>query len=163
VRITATRNEDLVPWLMEQAERPAKRLRTRRRLRIEELRCHPDLCDRVHAMADGLPGVLARYVVGLPVLVHPNGVVFAIGGGTTWMAVRLPHAAHGAVVRSQWGRRGLEGEWIDVDPWMTDVAAYESVRRLHGWTRAAFEHAREIAGAGPRARPTRPTGPTRRA
>ena len=65
MRLDAERNADLVPWLMEQTPRPTKRLRTRRRVALDDLRCHPDLCDRVRAMADGLPGVLSRYVVGL--------------------------------------------------------------------------------------------------
>jgi hypothetical protein len=161
VRVKPSHNEDIVPWLTEQIDRPPRRLRARRGVPMDDLRCHPDLCDRVSALADGLPNVRLRYVAGLPLLVHPNGVVFAVGAGTTWIAVRIPRSAHGAVVRSQWGQRGLEGEWIDVDPWMTDVSAHDGLRRLRGWARAAYDHGTELAGLGPRARPGPPARPTR--
>jgi len=78
-------------------------------------------------------------------------VIYGVAGGTTWMSLRLPRHAHGAVVRSTWGQRGLDGEWIDIDPWMPDVEAHESARRLRGWSRAAYEHAADlIPGVRPR-------------
>jgi hypothetical protein len=151
VNITIPANEMLLDWLTEQLERPPRRFRTRRHVSTDALRCHPDLCDRLHLLAKSLPGTEAGYVAGLPVLTHPNAVVFGIAGGTSWLALRLPRHAHGAVFRSEWGARGLGGEWIDIDPWMTDVEAYEGVRRLRGWSRAAFDHAAELV------RPTRPS------
>lgn len=144
MNITIPANEDLLDWLAEQVDRPPRRLRTRRHVPQQELRCHPDLCTRLHSLGTSLHGTQTRYVTGLPALIHPNAVVYAIAGGTSWLSLRLPRHAHGAVVRSQWGARGLGGEWIDIDPWMTEVEAHESTRRLRGWSRAAFDHAAEL-------------------
>lgn len=159
MKIAIPQNDAILDWMAEQVERPPRRFRARRRLAADQLRCHPDLCDRLHSMGTSLPGTQHRYVAGLCVLVHANGVIWAVGGGTTWMSLRLPRHAHSAVVRSDWGQRGLDGEWIDVDPWMTDIEAHEGARRLRGWCRAAYEHAAELIPA-PRPRPsTRREGP----
>jgi hypothetical protein len=117
---------------------------------MEDLRCHPDLCERIHGLSGELPGTAGRYVQGFPILLDAEGVAFAIGAGTSWLAFLLPARTHSAVVRSRWGRRGLGGDWVDVDPWMTDAPAYEGLRRLRGWSRAAHAH------AGTFAEPTRP-------
>lgn len=145
MRIATDANATLVGWLREETERPRGRLRARRRARMEALRCHPDLCDRLEATADGLPGTRTRYVGGMPLLVHPSGVAFGLAAGTSWLALRLPTRVHSAVMRSEWGRRGLEGEWIDIDPWLTDIPSGEGLRRLRGWCRAAHAHAAEVA------------------
>jgi hypothetical protein len=148
VKLDPLANRALVEWLAEQTPDPPRAFRVQRRVAIDDLRCHPDLCERIHGLAGDLTGALGRYVAGFPLLLHPNGVAFAIGAGTSWLALALPTRTHTAVVRSQWGVRGLGGEWVDVDPWMTDVPAYEGMRRLRGWSRAAFAHAGE-AGPGP--------------
>jgi hypothetical protein len=144
VRIATGENAALVGWLREATKQPRGRLRARRQVRSEELRCHPDLCDRLEATADGLPGARTRYVGGMPLLVHQSGVAFGLAAGTSWLALRLPTHVHSAVIRSEWGRRGLEGEWIDIDPWLTDIPSGEGLRRLRGWCRAAYAHASEI-------------------
>jgi hypothetical protein len=112
---------------------------------MESLRCHPDLCDRLEALAHGLPDTRSRFVGGMPLLVNEGGVVFAVAGGTSWVSLRLPPRVHSAVVRSEWGRRGLEGDWIDVDPWLTDMESREALARLRGWCRAAHDYAAELA------------------
>ncbi len=147
--IATSANTAVEAWLREAAERPTGRLRGRRRVRIEELRCDPDLCDRLEAMADGLSGTRNRYVSGMPLLLHPNGVAYGLAAGTSWLALRLPSHVHSAVTRSTWGLRGLEGDWIDVDPWLTDFPAREGLNRLRGWCRAAYAHAAWVAAMPP--------------
>ncbi len=142
MRLSIDANDTIVTWIRELDRQPGW-MRPRRRIPIERLRCHPDLCDRLESIAEGLPARL-RYVAGLPVLIHPNSVIFAIAGGTSWAALRLPEHAHSAVARSTWGRRGLEDDWGDVDPWLTEVPAREGLSRLTGWCHAACEHARAL-------------------
>jgi hypothetical protein len=140
VWLRADANAALVEWLRTATDRPRGRFWTRRRVPTEELRCHPDLVVRLEALAARLPNIKTRYVRGIPVLIAPGGAVFALAAGTTWIVLRLPMRVHSAVVRSDWGTRGLEGDWIDVDPWLSDLPAREGLSRLRGWCRAAYEH-----------------------
>jgi hypothetical protein len=137
-------NEAFLDWIAAQADPPVKRIWARRRVSLDTLRCHPDLCERLESSAAGLPGVRLRYLVGLPVLVHPNGVAFAVAAGTTWAALRIPELGQRAVLRSSWGTRGLDAEWVDVDPWMSELSAREGTSRLRGWARAAHARAGEV-------------------
>ena len=156
MRLAPSTNTVLIDWLMEQADRQPRRVRARRRIALDDLRCHPDLVARLESSAVGLDGVRLRYVVGLPLLLHPNGVAFAVAGGTAWMALRLPTVGHGAVVHTEWGRRGLEGDWTDADPWLTDMPAHEGTGRLRGWARASYGHAAEVGPAMPARAAPRP-------
>jgi hypothetical protein len=158
VKLDAHANPALVAWLAEQSDDPPRSFRVHRRVSMENLRCHPDLCERVHGLASELPGAAGRYVEGFAILLDEHGVVFAIAAGTSWLAFLLPARTHSAVVRSQWGLRDLGGEWVDVDPWMTDVPAYEGLRRLRGWSRAAhaYAHARAASATEPGPRVRRP-------
>lgn len=156
MKIDPDANRALVVWLDEQSPNPPRGYRVHRRVSMESLRCHPDLCERLQGLAGELPGTVGRYVEGFAVLIHDNGVVFAIAAGTSWLAFLLPGHTHSAVVRSQWGLRDLGGEWVDVDPWMTDVPAYEGLRRIRGWSRAAHAHASSVGGPSrPARRPVR--------
>ena len=140
MRIDESDQEAFVSWIREQARNEPRTLRTQRRPRVEDLRCHPDLCERLHATLPDIPGAQQRYVCGFPVLLHADGLVFGIAAGTSWMALRLPAIARGAVVRTRWGTRGLGGDWIDVDPWLADAPSRDGTRRLHGWCHAAYEY-----------------------
>jgi hypothetical protein len=150
VKIDARGNEDFDAWIREQARKEPRTLRTLRHERLEDLRCHPDLCERLRVLADDLPDTRHRYLCGFPVLVHSAGIVYGVAAGTTWMALRLPFTAHSAVVHTRWGTRGLGVDWIDVDPWLGMVESREGTRRLRGWCRAADVYAAELAT--PRAR-----------
>lgn len=86
-------------------------------------------------------------------LIHPGGVVFAVGAGSTWLALRLPPHVHNAVVRGEWGPRGLRDEWIDIDPWLSDLSRHDALRRLRGWSVAAYEYAGGLAPTRVGARP----------
>ena len=137
-------NSTVLTWVAEQMGREPRELRAHRRVRPVALRCHPELHDRLRSLAHGLHGVHAVYLEGLAVLVHPALVVFAVAGGADWMALRLPVHGHGAVIRSGKGRRGLGGEWIDVDPWLTDHEIQEGTLRARGWVRVAYQHAGDL-------------------
>ena len=143
MRLGTDANRALTRWLREALDRPRGRLWTRRRVPPERQRCHPDLLDRLHSIAEGLP-TRTRYVGGIPMLVHPQGVVFAVAAGTTWLVLRLPPHVHTAIVRGEWGLRGLEGDWVDVDPWLTDMPPHDGLSRLRGWCRAAYAHAGQV-------------------
>ena len=158
MKLTGLANGPLLSWLAQQTPDPPRHFRPQRRVGIDDLRCHPDLCARIHGLTGELPGTSGRYVEGFPILLDGNGVVFAVGAGTSWLAFLLPPRTHSAVVRSQWGLRDLGGDWVDVDPWMTDAPAHEGLRRLRGWARAAHAHAGSLVEPiGPLRRP-RPEG-----
>ena len=133
-------NAALVEWLRATTDRPRGRLWTRRRIPPAQMRCHADLLKRLEALAARLPDVRTRFVCGMPCLIAPGGAAFAIAAGTTWIMLRLPTHVHSAVIRSEWGTRGLEGDWIDVDPWLSDLPTRDGLSRLRGWCRAAYEH-----------------------
>ena len=149
-------NEVFLAWLQAQADPPVKRVWVRRRVRAESMRAHADLRDRLASSAAQLPAVKLRYLVGFPVLLHANGVAFGVAAGTTWIAFRIPALGQRAVLRSQWGTRGLDAAWVDVDPWISGLPAYEGTSRVRGWARAAHSHAGELWGHPEPAAPSRP-------
>jgi len=146
VSVRVPQNAGLLTWLAEQADPAPRWIRARRRISAAKLRCHPDLVERLHSSAAGLPGTRLRYLVGFPVLVHPNEIVFGIAAGTTWLAFRLPLLGRRAVIPSEWGNRGLGPEWVDVDPWLSMFPLHEGTSRVRGWSRAAYTHAAELGG-----------------
>jgi hypothetical protein len=150
MKVSIPANDLLLDWLMEQAPPRTRRIRAQRRIPPQDIRCHHDLVDRLEAAGAGLPDVHVRWVVGLPALVHPNNVIFAIAAGTAWFAMRLPAVGRAAVVRTEWGLRGLGQDWIDIDPWLTNMESHEATARLRGWVRASYAYAGEV---GPTIRP----------
>ncbi|MCJ7670787.1 MAG: hypothetical protein MUP67_01905 [Acidimicrobiia bacterium] len=140
MRIDETDQETFASWIREQARVEPRTLRTQRRSRPEDLRCHPDLCERLRVTLVDLPGAKQRYLCGFPVLLHGDGLVFAVAAGTSWLALRLPPIATGAVMHTRWGTRGLGDDWTDVDPWLADIPARDGTRRLRGWCHAAYEY-----------------------
>lgn len=78
---------------------------------------------------------------GLPVLVHPNGIAFAVATGTSFVLLRLPVAMRGGLKRSSWDSRDLaDPDGVDVEPWL-DLPEPEPRLRLAQWISRAFEHA----------------------
>ena len=105
-----------------------------------ELRCHPDLVERLTQAAAELPVELV-YVRGLPVLVHPNGVAFATAAGTSQLLLRLPREMRDGVEAGRWGSGDLgEDEWVGVEPWL-DRPGDGPVLALAEWLRRAFDYA----------------------
>jgi hypothetical protein len=43
-------------------------------------------------------------------------------------------------VRTKWGTRELGGDWVDVDPWLTDMASRDGTRRLRGWCNTSYDY-----------------------
>lgn len=147
MNVRIPQNSALLEWLTAQTDPAPRRIRARRRVPDESLRCHPDLVERLESSAANLPGVQLRFLVGFPALVHPNAIVFGIAAGTTWLAYRLPQLGQRAVIASQWGNRGLGPEWVDVDPWLSDLPLAEGTSRVRGWCRASYAFAAELGGA----------------
>lgn len=145
VRIATTANASVTGWLRDATDRPSGQLWTRRRATPETQRCHPELLGRMRMLAEQFPGTKLRFVSGIPLLVHPGGIVFVVAGGQSWLSMRLPTHVHSAVVRSEWGNRGLTGDWIDVDPWLTDMPPHDAMSRVRGWARAAYSYASELS------------------
>ncbi len=141
MKLDRDKNPSFDAWIREQVPGDPRTLRTHHRVRTEDLRCHPDLCERLHTLAEDLPAGRFRYLCGFPILVHDNGVVFAVAAGTTWMALRIPDGGHGAVERTRWGTRGIGADWVDADPWLPDLPADVGFRRALGWARAAYAYA----------------------
>jgi hypothetical protein len=146
VRVPFEVNRTILEWVGERAQRDPMRIRLHRRIHPSAMRCDDELRDRLQAMGEGLTGVRMYYLEGLPTLLHPSNAIFAIAGGASWVALRIPQSAHGAVVPSGSGKRGLEGDWIDVDPWLTDLEAVDGTRRARGWTRSAYFYVGEMVG-----------------
>jgi hypothetical protein len=95
------------------------------------LSTHPDLCERIEALAAAAGGTFG-YLYGKPVVVADRGVIVAFGAGTHIFCLRLPREECGPIVvtpedpparhpllrRKQLERQALvAGGWTRVDPW----------------------------------------------
>ena len=95
------------------------------------LSTHPDLCERIEALAATAGGTFG-YLYGKPVVVADGGVIVAFGAGTHIFCLRLPReecepivvtredppARHPLLRRKQLEREALSaGGWTRVDPW----------------------------------------------
>ncbi|HEX6703019.1 MAG TPA: hypothetical protein VF101_20005 [Gaiellaceae bacterium] len=100
------------------------------------LSTHPDLCERVEALA-ATAGSAFGYLFGRPVVVGGRDVIVAFGAGTHIFCLRLPReeCREVAVTRADeparqplLRRKQLElealvaGEWTRVDPWADEAA-----------------------------------------
>ena len=95
---------------------------------LAELRCHPDLVERVATLGRALRDVRRTFVAGCPVLHHPSGPPFAAAFGTSGLVVRTTERL-GALDP---GTRttGLDPSWCDFDPWAPDVTFTRSTTML---------------------------------
>jgi hypothetical protein len=147
VRLPPESNAAFLAWAAEllDLDPDPRRVRLRRWAGADTIRCHPELLDRLDTITTGLPRVQVAYLDGLPVLLHPTMTAFGVAAGTRWLALRIPPNAHGAVQRSGFGARGLGGDWIDVDPWLSDAATPIGTHRVRGWCATAYIRAGEQA------------------
>jgi hypothetical protein len=98
---------------------------------------HPDLCERVEALAATADGAFG-YLYGRPVVVGSDDVVVAFGAGTHIFCLRLPREECGSLVVTREDeparhlllrRKQLElqalvaGEWTRVEPWADEAAS----------------------------------------
>jgi len=104
---------------------------------IGELRCHPDLVERLTQIARPIRGTRRVWVDGCPVVHHPSGAPIACATGTSRLVVRSGLPA-GAVV-SRWRTPGLDRAWTDLDPWAADVTFARSVELLRTHVRRAYD------------------------
>jgi hypothetical protein len=81
---------------------------------------HPDLVSRLSEISKPLPGTRRVWVGGAPVVHHVSGPAIAVAIGTSWLVIRSgqPAGALGTGFRTF----GLDGAWVDLDPWTHDVA-----------------------------------------
>jgi hypothetical protein len=95
------------------------------------LSTHPDLCERIEALATTAGGTFG-YLYGKPVVVAAGGLIVAFGAGTHIFCLRLPReecepvavtredppARHPLLRRKQLEREALGADgWTRVDPW----------------------------------------------
>jgi hypothetical protein len=106
---------------------------------VESLACHPDLVERLASSARPLRGVRRTFVAGCPVVHHPNGDAIACAWGTNALVVRAGGVAGplDAGVRTE----GLGADWLDVDPWPTDVLFRRATDLLRDIVRRAYDAA----------------------
>ena len=95
---------------------------------LEDLRCHPDLVERVAALGRALPDVRRTFVAGCPVLHHPSGPPFAAAFGTSGLVVRTTERLGSLDPGTR--TTGLDPSWCDFDPWAPDVTFTRSTTLL---------------------------------
>jgi hypothetical protein len=90
---------------------------------LEQLRCHPDLVERLASLVRPLRPRRV-FVAGCPVIHHPSGLPFATAYGTSSLVI-LENA-----------------EWVEVDPWLPDVTFLKGTDQL----RHRLHRASEVVG-----------------
>lgn len=105
-----------------------------------QLHTHPDLDERLQALARGWP---VSPVYGVPVLVA-KGVAAVVAIGTDDLLIRLPHVPSDLQVGSP--RPPLtDGNWHAVDAWQSDLPSQDGNRRLSALIAEALNNAIDIA------------------
>jgi hypothetical protein len=104
---------------------------------LPELRCHPDLVERLAEIARPVRGVCRAWVEGAPVVHHPAGAPIACATGTSRLLVRSGEPA--GALTSRWRASGLPPDWVDLDPWASDVTFARAIELLRAHIRRAFE------------------------
>jgi hypothetical protein len=136
-------NRDVLRFLQHQA-RPGTPAYAGYDLDEYELHAHPDLLERLAEAGAALDArLVAAY--GVPLLVHRNGVIFALAYGTSAVLLRLPMRLQTGVITSRWAYR-LGAEWIAADAWLSDVPRRDGTERLREWCHWAFQHAQQLGG-----------------
>jgi hypothetical protein len=110
---------------------------------LDEMRCHPDLVERLTQISRPIRGVKRAWVDGCPVVHHTSGAPIACASGTGWLVVRSGRPA-GALTPT-WHVTALGDAWVDLDPWAADVTFAQTIEMLRAHVRAAFDR----AGSGP--------------
>ena len=105
---------------------------------LDELRCHPDLIQRLTEIARPTRGTRRAFVAGDPVITYADHAI-AAATGTSWLVVRsdLPAGALATDAHTA----GLGAEWQTLDPWAPDVAFAKSTNLLRAHITRAAEQA----------------------
>ena len=106
---------------------------------LDELRCHPDLVERLEQAARPVRGSALVWVRGGPVIHHRAGPPIAFARGTSLLVVRsaLPPGALATSARTV----GLDASWVHLDPWAADVAFAHTLELLRMHVRRAYDYA----------------------
>jgi hypothetical protein len=110
---------------------------------IDELRCHPDLVERLTQIARPQRGAARVWVTGCPVVHHRDGPPIACATGTSRLVVRSAQPA--GALASHWQTPGLDAAWVDLDPWAADVTFARTLDMLRAHVARAYELAGERA------------------
>jgi hypothetical protein len=112
-------------------------------LPVAQLRCHPDLVERLAQISRPVRGTVRVWIDGCPVVHHPSGAPIACATGTSRLVVRSAQPA-GALM-STWRTPGLDDAWVDLDPWAADVTFARALEMLRIHVRRAYDLAEERA------------------
>ncbi len=111
---------------------------------------HPDLVEHLWVtLTRGLPTSCAYLVYGAPVLVHPNGIVFANVRGTFECLMRFPQTLRESFLQSKLA--SLEYQYPNVthyaknwgDDWVFLEQQFDA--QAPEWTRQAYDYAGTLA------------------
>ena len=105
----------------------------------EQLGCSPELLERLSSLTRPLRLVRRAFVVGCPVIHHPDGPAIACAWNADALVVRAGGVA-GAITAAV-HTVGLNNEWIDVDPWPGDVLFRRGTDALRDVVRRAYDAA----------------------
>jgi hypothetical protein len=87
---------------------------------LQELRCHPDLVERLGSLVRPLRPRRV-FVAGCPVIHHPSGPPFTAALGTSTLLVFE------------------DGDWVEADPWLSDVTFLKGTDQLRHRLQRASE------------------------
>jgi hypothetical protein len=110
----------------------------------EELRCHPDLVERLAEVSKPVGGVRRVFVDGCPVIHHAQGRAIAAAWGTACLTVRSARPAGALATRNQ-PLAGLDAAWVMLDPWAPDVALSRTIDLLRTHVARAHDLAERAA------------------
>ena len=111
---------------------------------LGELGCQPDLVLRLAEVSRPVGVTRRRFVAGCPVIEHPRGRPIAAAAGTAWLAVRSGMPA-GALRRAQPDAPGLDGDWVELDPWAADASFARTLDLLRAHVATAYDLAEKAA------------------
>ena len=137
-------NHDVLRFLQHQA-RPSTPAAAGDDIDEFELHAHPDVLERLAEAGAGLDAQLVA-AYGVPLLVHRNGVIFALAYGTSAVLLRLPARLHSRVITARWAS-GVGPEWLAADAWLSDLSRREGTERIREWCSWAYQYAQELGGA----------------
>lgn len=138
-------NRDVLQFLERQAK-PGRPQYAMYDIDEYELHTHPDLIERLEVAAAGLDApMVAAY--GVPVLLHRDGVIFAVAYGMSALIFRLPADLQSHIIPARW-TYDIGAEWVSADAWLSNLSSREGTTRIRGWCRGAYEYAERLGHTG---------------
>jgi len=125
-------NRLVLAWLRPLAEAA----RSEYRMGRFEMHTHPDVCERLDQLARGGRAVGAY---GLCARAARGGVLYALGMGTSSIALRLPDGHAREAVLANGGRidPDLGPDWVLADAWLSTLSGADGSSLLAAWVEAA--------------------------